>query len=220
MAYRDDLEAAHARAAAAERRVAELERELAVERGGECVALAPAAVVPERMRLVQAASETRLSWRWRGTGDVEQGLFVALAVAGWIALMALTGMWWLLVALPVLLGVGYRALGRAINQTSITASARELVVTHGPLPWPGGLRVATGELRDIYVRRIQSAIDDGAASAPTVRWEVRAVAKDRRERLVAARLGAPEAAFVEGTLDRALGVGDHPVSDALRYVTD
>lgn len=216
MAYRDDLEAAHARADAAERRVAELERELADLRGRREVALAPV-VIPERMTLERAPRESAVTWRWRRTGDTEAALGSLALVGAWIAFMVGAQTLLPLLATPVAVALGYRALGRLVNRTTVRVSPGALTVTHAPLPWPGALRLDARDLRQAYVRRVQT---NATGTTLGVRWEVRVIGRNERERLIAARLASDEAAFVVAEVEHVLGAAEGAVSDDLAYVTE
>ena len=130
MTYRDDLAAAQARAAAAERRTRELERELGrVARADAELALqAPAVPIPAHYAIERADDAVTIQWRWwRLARDLPTLLFTLVWDAILVAVYAGGGNpWGVLLFTIAHLAVGvvltYQVLASIFNRTTIRVS--------------------------------------------------------------------------------------------------
>src|SRR6185503_9809473 len=82
LSYRDDLDAAQARAEAAERRAALLQKQLDAQKPDPSAA--PEVPIPERYTVSRHGDELSISWRWFKPG---QHLFLLFFVIAWDAFL-------------------------------------------------------------------------------------------------------------------------------------
>lgn len=106
------------------------------------------------------------------------------------------------------LGILYSVLMRLFNRTRITISYREVVVRHGPFPWPGSKSIPVYELEQVYVRRVLVRTKNGT------RHVFRLIAVDKRDKetvLVKSLESEDHALFIEREIETILGIKDRPV---------
>lgn len=206
MTYRDDLVAAQARAAAAERRAAVLEQRLA--------RAADATVTPQpaRMELTRDGDALAITWRWRRWRHLYTAAFAAVwdaVLIGWYASGVDAGAFLFSLAhLAVGVVVTYEAAAGLLNRTTVRASPGQLQIRHAPLPWRGTRTIARDTLDQLYVRRIERA----GSNSTTVTWQLSALLTTGRELpLVRGLPDVAEARYLERELERALAIPDRPV---------
>ncbi len=103
--------------------------------------------------------------------------------------------------------VAYLALAGFLNTTTITASRDGLDVRHAPLPWPGGGTVSG--VRQLYSKERAHRGKHGRLSYS---YELHAISADgERRKLVSRLVEAPQALWLEQTLEDHLGLRDRPV---------
>jgi hypothetical protein len=162
--YRDDLEAAQARAEAAERKAASLEREVAQlrrpKKGRRDAERDVDTPIPERFRVDHTDRELRVSWRWfKALKHIPLLLFVIVwdaVLVVWYAAVPFTDGGLIALLFPlghVAVGVGltYSVLMGFFNRTTVTARGGELSVRHAPLPWRGNRVIAARMIEQLYV---------------------------------------------------------------------
>ena len=205
MTYRDDLVAAQARAAAAERRAAVLEHRLA--------RAADATVTPQpaRMALTRDGDALQITWRWRGWRHLYTAAFAAVwdaVLIGWYASGVDAGAFLFSLAhLAVGVVITYEAAAGLLNRTTVRARPGQLQIRHAPLPWRGTRTIERATLAQLYVRRIER----GGPNS-TVSWQLSALLTTGRELpLVRGLPDVAEARYLEREVERALAIPDRPV---------
>lgn len=208
MTYRDDLEAAQARAAAAERRAASLEQRFA--------RTADATVTPRpaRMAVARDGDALQITWRWLRWRHLYTAAFAIVwdaVLIGWYSSGIDAGAFLFSLAhLAVGVVVTYEAAAGLLNRTSVRAAAGALQIRHAPLPWRGTRTIARDALDQLYVRRVEHG-----GKSPSITWQLSALLTDGRELpLVRGLPDAAEARYLEREVERALAIPDRPVDGA------
>lgn len=244
MSYRDDLEAAQARADAAEHRAHDLQQELedakrdaarartgkrrdrnddaeqrvralqkrvkeleraAASRGEPLVA------IPARFEVSTDSGILRIRWRW--FRPFEHLILLFFCLAWGIAMIpmyseAFAASEWLAYVYPaahLIVGIGltYSLVAAFMNRTTVTASAGQLAIAHGPLPWRGNRVLQRSDLQQLYVAKLHKA-------RPT--WELRAIQQSGKELRLSARLDQLEQGlYLERELERVMKIRDRAV---------
>lgn len=192
MAYRDDLDAAQARAAAAEREAEALRDKL------EMVVAGKRPLVPRPPRYVVDERDGSFSVSWRAFG-LRTVLPLVILSALAVIFGAQHGVAWLAL-LP-----GYFLLAALVDRNVVRLSPDGLVARRGPLPLPGGKRLARGEVAQLYVEENERGT-----------FALRAL--DRRGRkltLVTGELDADGPRWLEHELEQRLGLAVQPVEGEL-----
>ena len=102
-------------------------------------------------------------------------------------------------------GLSYFTLASLVNRTQVMAAARSLRISHGPLPWRGGVDVPSETVDQLYCKVSISNNRNG----PSVGYEVWASFHDgTSRRLVSTGLNCDQALFIEQRIERALGIKD------------
>lgn len=215
MAYRDDLAAAHARAAAAERRAAGLELELArVVRAEALVAAGePSLPTPIGYELTRTDGAVTIQWRW--WNPTKHGVLLLFALVWNIGMISwYSGSLTLFSALfPILhlafgLGITYYALAGVFNRTVVRVMPEGVSINHGPLPWPGSTVLARCDVAQIYARRV----DITRKRSVETSWSLHVHQRSGQDRKLLPGLEThTHALFLERELERALGIRDRPV---------
>ena len=207
MAYRDDLEAAQARADAAERRARDLQKRVDELEQPEREPVA----IPPGIEVIHGHDALRIRRRWfRASQHVPMMLFCVIwdgVLAAWITRSIINGSWWALVFGSAHLAVGivmtYSLFAGLLNWTTITAGAERLEIRHGPVPWSGNRAVPRGDLLQLVVR---ARGRDGALF--DLRAQVRGGAEVILIKGLADRVHAD---YLEHELERILRIRDRPV---------
>lgn len=206
MTYRDDLDAAHARTQAAERRVRELEGRLVAQtRDKEQLLARPVSItvdeVEDGVRLVIAP--------YRELGDLVMVVtsigLVALSIYGLITEPLSIGSF---VLLAFALVFAYGGSRHYVNHTRIDVSLERLRFARGPIPERATELVAT-RVRQLFVQ-LQSS-----RRSETL-WELCAIVDDDEHQTLLVNLTRAEAVFIERVIEQRMGIVDRPVAGELR----
>ncbi len=216
MTYRDDLEAAQARAEAAERKASSLEKQVEELKGGERAAEVP---IPEKLIINRSVGELDVSWRWF---NAALHLFLLFFVIAWDAFLLF---WyfgapssdggWLFMIFPighVAVGAGltYFVLTGFVNRTHVKAARGVLTVSHGPLPWMGNHRIARADLKQLYVTEMSHPAKNGGI---TKSWDLCALLDNNKAVRLLTRLDNYEQArFLEHTFEDYMNITDTKVA--------
>lgn len=220
MSYRDDLEAAMARAEAAEQRSRRLEKvllDLQNQRpaaAADDAATAAMVAVPDRFEVTQTEAELRVSWSWfRFSLHVPMLCFCvmwdAAIFAVYLGALRAPTLSWIALVFPIAhlavgLGLTYATLAGLLNRTTVVAAADGLEIQHGPVPWPGPGKLPRKALRQLYVTC--------NSSSKTRTWDLCALgADDQQVRLLPRLEHADQAFYLERQLELQLGIHDRPV---------
>jgi hypothetical protein len=127
-----------------------------------------------------------------------------IAIAGELWPMALFG----LIHAGVGLGLIYYVLTGYFNKTAVTVNMMDVVVKHGPLPYPGNKRLNRTNIKQLYCKeKIRRGKNSTYCS-----YEVHAVTQDdKHEKLLTGLEESEQALYVEQEIERALGLTDRPV---------
>lgn len=233
LSYRNDLDAAQARAEAAERRAADLERKLVAERTARLeaerhvVELAgqPAqlgARIPARLSVEVDADVVIVSWRWFRAIchlpvillcivlDTRQVLRLAGSdtLSAVIDLSTFLGNSWMAyvgvgVFLASMLLLHYVALTGLFNRTSVRGGLGRLTVQNGPIPSPGNRELSSEQLRQLHVTERRTEVDN----PKTTHYDLCALLVDGREVTLLQGLEELEQArYLEGLFEQHLGI--------------
>lgn len=157
----------------------------------------------------------------------------------WILLLVLiTAMWhgftWPMLIMPeedvlgvaefllltpfILVGLGllYALLAWLVNTTTIQATAEELTIRQGPLPWAGNRRLDSTSITQLFCREHVYKFKDPGTS-DTYTYEVHAILTSGERAKLITNLAEPEhALFIEQELERGLGIRDRRVTHELK----
>jgi len=124
---------------------------------------------------------------------------------------------WIAWAFPiahVALGIAlsYYTLAGFVNRTTIVVGKRELRIAHGPLPWSGGLTLATSDIVQLFCKRNEHRSNGGVQFT----YDVMVVERNRGARKLLRRLfDEDQALYIEQEVERALGIVDRPTPGEL-----
>ncbi len=223
--YRDDLEAAQARAGAAEDEARRLREE--VDRLKAPPADGVAIPIPERFTVSHADNDLMVSWRWFRAVHVVL-LFFVVTWDGFLvfwyfgSLASEAGVFFQLfpiVHVAVGLGLTYIVLAGFANRTTIRAQAGTLRVHHGPLPWRGNRTIASATITQLYVAEVVREHTDNDTNRVTITrtYDLCAMLDDRREvRLVRGLESAAQGQYLESAFERQLAIVDRAVAGEVR----
>jgi hypothetical protein len=226
LSYRDDLGAAHERAAAAERKAALLQKRLEEleaakrdKRARRATSDVRRVPIPERFDVELQHDTLRVRWRWFRPKEHMFLLFFVLVWDGALAAMFVTtylggkfewGM--LLAAAHVAVGVGltYSLLAGLFNRTTVSASAGRLTIKHAPIPWRGNRELTRSQLRQLYV--VENVTESDGSK--TRKYDLCAVRDDDRQvKLVKGLEDLAQARYLEHAFELHLDIDNHPVAD-------
>lgn len=147
----------------------------------------PVASRPERWAMEEAGGGLVLRKRWFGWHAVL--LLVFVVVWDFAALVAITteGLGGVLHVLGGIV-VTYITFANLLNTSTIEVRSGRLRATHGPVPWPGNVEMATGDIAQLYVELT------GVRVNKQPRWQVLCVDREG----VARRIGPLVASIEEG----------------------
>lgn len=107
----------------------------------------------------------------------------------------------------------YATIAGFLNSTWIKATDEEVSITHGPLPWPGQVRIKTSEIRQLYCKERVNRSDRDSA----VYFEVWVGRHDgTAKKLFGGILFEAQAIYIEQRIEAALCINDCPVKGELR----
>lgn len=204
MTYRDDLEAAQARAAAAERRAAELEGRLAREVDGT-----PIVAIPERFQVTSTVYELTIRWR-RQLPNAAGPLMIGVVLT-----ICAPFMFFMQAESAAVYGIGLAAFGvpllywgllLVVNLTTVSLVGEELRVRRGPLPQYGSATVRMSDIKQLFVRKIEH---EEARCTYTL---FALVDGDREIAIVPDLDHSSQAQYLERAFEQRLRVRDRPVA--------
>jgi hypothetical protein len=213
VSYRDDLGAAQARAEAAERRAAALQKQLDA-RDTQARIDVPEVPIPDRFTVARAGDELTVSWRWFKPHHIFMLFFViawdAFLVFWYTGLPSQTGDWMFFVfpLAHVAAGVGltYATLTGFLNRTFVSARFGRLHVRHAPLPWRGNRTLARSDIRQLYVIEVERS-DEGRRTAST--WDLCALLETGKELKLVRKLDSHgQGLYLEDVFEQHLGIRD------------
>lgn len=220
--YRDDLEAAQARAAAAEEEAKRLRKEVDRLKKPDPAVEVPEVPIPERFKVVRTANELTVSWRWWQP----QFVFLLFFVIAWDAFLlfwyfglpASGGLIFKIFPIAhVAVGVGltYYVLTGFANKTTISVGQGRLTVRHGPLPWRGNRTLARDEVKQLFVAEIEhrATSNNSATVRITKSYDLCALLDSGREVRLLKRLdNVPQAQYLERTFEDHMGIEDRRIA--------
>lgn len=202
--------------------------QLAAARCGHCKALfaipqvgtqaiaRPDVPLPKGFHLEREMGSVTITRRWFGPLAFIL-LFFALFWNGfmivWHAIALGTGMWFMSAFGLLHTGVGmfliYYVLALFLNSTVIRATAYELVVSTGPLPWKGNKRIAADAVDQLFCKEKISHGKNGSSAS----YRIEAVLHGNMRETLATGFSDPDQAlFVEQEIERHLKITDVPVA--------
>lgn len=220
--YRDDLEAAQARADAATVEAERLRKEVErLKAPKDRASDAPEVPIPERFNVTRTANELTVTWRWWRA----HFLFLLFFVIAWDAFLlfwyfgAPAGGGLLFKIFPiahVAVGVGltYYVLTGFVNRTLISVVKGRLRVNHGPLPWRGNRLIERNDLRQLFVtEQTHRNTNKSGHTSVTVSWDLCAMLESGREVTLLKRLETKgQAQWLERVFEEHLGIDDRRVA--------
>jgi len=125
---------------------------------------------------------------------------------------------WPMLLFPVLhLGIGigltYFVVSSFVNKTTIQATASEVSVRHGPLPWPGNCQVLTAEIKQLFCTENHHK---GRRNCRTS-YDVQVLKHDNtRVKLLGGLTEVDQALFIEQQIEEHLKIRDEHVVGEVR----
>lgn len=164
---------------------------------------------PPDVRVDTDGGQFRISWRWqRSLALVVTALFAAVfagAMAANADLPRDRGAWTAIaIVAAVFVAIAlYDYIAHRVNRTEITVSDTTLTISHGPMPYALGQRIARQRIAQLYVEpRSDSGITFGLVAVA-----------DAGVRVPLVRLASVARAFyLEQELEIRLGIEDRPVA--------
>jgi hypothetical protein len=94
-----------------------------------------------------------------------------------------------------------------VNRTRISIESGDLIVRHGPLPWPGNRTIPTDDLTQLYC-------EEHIGSKGSRSYSLNAMTKSAKKKIsLLARLpDADQVLYLEQLLEQRLGLVDVPVA--------
>jgi predicted RNA-binding Zn-ribbon protein involved in translation (DUF1610 family) len=174
---------------------------------------------PREVQVQKKGQTLSLSWRWFRWPIVFL-IFFCIAwdsfLCFWYATALSThmgAMGWFMVIFPiahVAVGVGltYYTLASLFNRTTVRLDRETFSVQHDPVPWPGEVKVAVGELEQLYCKEKVNRSSDGDSRS----YKLCAVLKNGRQIDLVSNLESPDiASFLEQQIENWLGITNQPV---------
>lgn len=103
-------------------------------------------------------------------------------------------------------GLTWHTLATLFNRTTFALGGGRFEVSHGPVPWYGGLDVREGAVRQLYV--VESAVRRNNART----WKLCAKIGDTSRELVTGIVDLQLARYIEQRLEAQLGIADARVA--------
>jgi hypothetical protein len=174
---------------------------------------------PQQVRVQKKGQTLSLSWRWFRWPIV----FLVFFCIAWDSFlcfwysMALStdmgGMNLIMVVFPIAhvavgVGLSYYTLASLLNRTTVRLDRNTFSVQYDPVPWLGEVKVAVGDLEQLYCKEKVSRSSDGESRE----YKLCAVLKNGRQIDLVSNLEAPDiAAFLEKQIENWLGIANRPV---------
>ncbi len=118
---------------------------------------------------------------------------------------------WIFTVLAICLS--YVAIGRWINKTKIEVTKLQLKISHGPLPWTLTSKIATSDIKQLYVKeeRIRTNITDGEF---LMTYDLHTIDKVGEDEILIMGLNSNEQAlYLEQEIKKYLGIENQVVPD-------
>ena len=133
-------------------------------------------------------------------------------MAVWFGISISSGMWPMALfgSLHGAVGLGmiYGVLLSLFEVTKVGVTEGQLMIAHGPLPYPGGQRIDVREIDQLYSKRQATE----GKSSTNVTFELHAVLNDRRHvKLIDGLEDSAQALYLEQQLEDFLWIEDRPV---------
>ena len=172
--------------------------------------------LPERFDVHRGDSSLQVRW---AKGNKSGALILAVFGVVWASAAISVGLFFLApVALPIL----YYAAVRGVNRTELRASAGEVEIRSGPLPWRGARRhLRRSDIAQLFAREVvtRSSMDsrDGRKVQEYRSYAVEALDAAGKRRALIRGLASPEQAlWFERELETLLGIENVGVAGELR----
>lgn len=154
--------------------------------------------VPKNIICEQQATGVTLTQRWFSWMSVMTVPFCivldAAVVSAYVLMprgdLALLAALFLLPGILLALGVTYYLLARLVNRTVVTLTSSELLIRHGPLPWPGKRSIPVQQVQEFRCGKRTSRNYEGDV------WEtytLSAILEDGRQLELLHKIGSPGA---------------------------
>jgi hypothetical protein len=213
--YRDELEAAQARAEATERENDELRRKLAEVAAQQS---RPKVPIPERFVIDEDGDGITVRWRWFRPVHIAM-LFFCVAWDSFLVFVytETSGAGWIAFVFPVghvAVGIGltYYTLASLVNRTAVRATRDAVAIRVGPVPWIGSCTIARAEIDQLYVEDMTKT-QNSSKGAPAPAYVLNMIDRNgRKRRLVSGFDQAEQARWLEIELERRLGIVSQPVA--------
>ncbi len=176
-----------------------------------------AVTMPKSIRIDAMGPELTLSRRWFSAKFVFLIVFCAfwnLFLVFWYTMAFATDAPLLFKLFPLIhvsVGVGltyFTACG-LLNTTRVVVSGENLVVRHGPLPWPGARDVPTRDLAQLFTVEKVTQTKNGQSREYRVDARLRGGGDVK---IVSGLPDVEQALFIEQQLEMHLGIRDEPVA--------
>lgn len=207
MTHRDDLDAAQARATAAVAENEALRAKLARLSEGEARPLVP---LPERFVVREHAGTLVVQLGRRRGFPTSSVVMLAYLMVMWLSYAGSRPGTLVLVLVCAQTLLLYPALCWALNRATVTLDERGILVTEGPIPVPGRVRVARADLAQLFVDERRGTKGD----PPT--YALHTLDHAGRKRTLLEDLNsADQVRWLEVEIERRLGIATRPVAGEL-----
>jgi hypothetical protein len=169
---------------------------------------------PKEVTVRKYSDRLELSWRWFSWKFLPLAFFCVAwdsFLCFWYSIAFTTGAPWIMVVFPIAhlavgVGLSYFTLAGFFNTSQLYIDRNVFMVTHGPLPWFGGLQVPVTQVEQLYCK----SKPVGKDSSPT--YQLSVILKDGRKKDLLSNLDSPEIGFyIEQQIESWLNIPDRPV---------
>lgn len=175
------------------------------------------APMPANVLLDTAGEGMTITRRWFSPRHIFLGVFSLFwmgFLVFWYGMAFSVGAPLIAILFPLLhlaVGVylGYSALAGFINTSVIKVTHNQFSVTHGPLPWPGNLNLAAGELEQLYTTEVTRRTKNGTSTS----YSLCAVMRGGRKIDLLKQVDTPDTCFfIEQQVEQYLRIDDRAVA--------
>jgi predicted RNA-binding Zn-ribbon protein involved in translation (DUF1610 family) len=180
----------------------------------------PPVPLPESVTLKKFKQGVRLVRRWFSWKFIPLAFF-AIAwdafLIFWYGMAFSTNAPWIFKVFPIAhlaVGVGltYYTLAGFFNVSVIEITPQEFAVYHDPMPWPGEIKMPTGELTQLYCKEKVQHGENGS----TTTYELCAILSNKKALTLLKGLDSSDVAlYMEQQVERLLKISDQPVGGEL-----
>lgn len=169
---------------------------------------------PKEVSLEKRGDRLEITWRWFSWTFIPLALFCAAwdgFLCFWYSIALSGGAPWIFIVFPVAhlaVGVGltYYTLAGFLNSSQVVVDRENFSVSHGPLPWMGGLKVPVNQVEQLYCKE-----KPGRGDSSTT-YQMSVILKDGRKKDLLSNLDSPEIGFyIEHQIEGWLDIPDRPV---------